>query len=101
MVIEITNNEFDSSSDLLAVVDFNASWCGPCRMLKPVFHELSEELIDIKFYSIDADANDELCNKFNVMSIPALFILKKGEIVDTKVGFSSKEDLITWIESNR
>lgn len=83
-----------------AVVDFNATWCGPCKMMAPVLEELSGEYDGrVGFYAIDVDENPALAEKFSVMSIPNLVFLKKGTLADTSVGFKPKEALKSWIDS--
>ena len=84
-----------------AVVDFNATWCGPCKMMAPVLEELSAEYDGkVSFYAIDVDENPDLAGKFSVMSIPNLVFLKKGEKTDASVGFIPKANLKSWIDSN-
>lgn len=83
-----------------AVVDFNATWCGPCKMMAPVLEELSGEYEGrVSFFAIDVDENQDLAAKFSVMSIPDLVFLKKGEKVDESVGFVPKDKLKSWIDS--
>ena len=85
----------------VAVVDFNATWCGPCKMMAPVLEELSADYDGkVAFYAIDVDENPDLAQKFSVMSIPNLVLLKKGELVDSSVGFVPKEGLKGWIDKN-
>ena len=81
MVKIITNNDMsEAKSSKLAVIDFSATWCGPCQMLAPVMEELSEELAGkVDIYSVDVDKNSELAEEFNIMSIPAIAVLKDGE----------------------
>lgn len=81
MVKIITNNDMsEAKSSKLAVIDFSATWCGPCQMLAPVMEELSEELAGkVDIYSVDVDKNSELAEKFNIMSVPAIIVLKDGE----------------------
>lgn len=91
----------DVEAQEAAVVDFNAAWCGPCKMMGPVLEELSGDYDGkVSFYAIDVDANPDLAQKFSVMSIPNLVFLKKGEKVDESVGFSPKDALKGWIDSN-
>ncbi len=83
-----------------AVIDFNATWCGPCKMMTPVLEELSEEYAGkVDFYAIDVDKNPELAERFSVMSIPNLVLLKKGELADRSVGFKPKDALKVWIDA--
>ena len=100
-VKKINSAEFDEAvKSGVAVVDFNATWCGPCRMLAPVLEELSAEMEGkASFYAVDVDDNQDLAEKFSVMSIPNLVLLKKGELADTSVGFKPKDALKAWIDS--
>jgi thioredoxin 1 len=85
----------------VAVVDFNATWCGPCKMMAPVLEELSADYDGkVAFYAIDVDENPDLAQKFSVMSIPNLVLLKKGELADSSVGFVPKEALKAWVDKN-
>lgn len=77
----------------IVLVDFNAVWCGPCRMLKPMLKELSEKRNDIKIVSIDTDDNQSLARKYRVMSIPCLVLIKDGEEIKRNVGLLSMEEL--------
>ncbi len=83
-----------------AVVDFNATWCGPCKMMAPVLEELSGEYEGkVSFYAVDVDENQDLAQKFSVMSIPNLVFLNKGQLKDSSVGFVPKDALKSWIDS--
>ncbi len=85
----------------VAVVDFNATWCGPCKMMAPVLEELSGEYEGkVSFYAIDVDENPDLAEKFSVMSIPNLVLLNKGELKDRSIGFVPKDSLKGWIDNN-
>ncbi len=77
----------------LVLVDFNAVWCGPCRMLKPILEELSTKRNDIKIVSINVDNNQSLARKYHVMSIPCIVLIKDGEEIKRNVGFLSIEEL--------
>ena len=84
--------------DLPAVIDFYATWCGPCKMLAPIMEELSEEMAgQVEFYNADTDENMDLALANKVTSIPALFLLRDGQIVDRMIGFQSKQALKNWI----
>ena len=85
----------------LALVDFSATWCGPCRMLEPVLEELSEDMAGkVDFYNADSDENMDLAMAYRIASIPALLLLKNGEEVARTVGFQPKESLKKFIEEN-
>lgn len=85
----------------LALVDFSATWCGPCKMLAPVLEEISEEFTGkLAFFNADVDANDALALKYGIQNIPALVIFKNGEIAGRSVGFQSKEKLKAFINEH-
>ena len=102
MVKKINVNEWNEAVKTgVSVVDFNATWCGPCKMLAPVLSEISEELGDqAHFYSVDTDENPQLAMEYGIMSIPAIVILKDGQKADMNVGFVPKEMLKAFIEKN-
>ena len=83
----------------IVLVDFWAEWCGPCRMLGPIYEELSGEIEQVKFAKLDITANEEIAQKFGVMSIPTIILLKEGKEEDRMVGVVPKEALKDWIES--
>jgi thioredoxin 1 len=80
------------------IVDFFATWCGPCKMLGTVLEELSKEREDIKILKIDTDEFSELAMKFGVMSIPTILFYKDGEIINKNIGFCDKEKLLSLLE---
>ncbi|MDO4864074.1 MAG: thioredoxin [Ruminococcus sp.] len=100
MITEIKNNEFEAvEKSKAAIVDFNATWCGPCRMLAPILEELSEEYDDVDFYACDVDENGELAVKYGIQSIPAVGVFKNGQLVDMAVGFRPKDAMKALVES--
>ena len=96
MVKKISQNEFNEvTASEVAVIDFSATWCGPCKMLAPVLEEVSEEYAGkVNFFNVDVDENPDLAMQYKIMNIPALVVLKKGEKVDTQVGFAPKENIV-------
>ena len=102
MVKKITTDEFNAMDKSgISVLDFNAVWCGPCKMLGPVLEEVSEEMADdAKFYSVDTDDNPDLAREYGIMNIPAIVVLKDGEKVDMNVGFVPKDTLKDFISKN-
>ena len=99
MVHKIEQNNMQVALEgKVAVVDFSATWCGPCKMLAPIMEELSEEMAgQVEFYNADTDENMDLALANKVTSIPALFLLRDGQIVDRMIGFQSKQALKNWI----
>jgi len=96
-VITVTRDNFEEEvirSEKPVVIDFNAGWCGPCRALKPIVEELSEECSDIKFVSIDIDEEDEIAEDYDVTSIPCLVMVKGGEETVRSIGLKSKDALV-------
>lgn len=94
-------NSFDElTSKGLVVVDFFANWCGPCKMLGAEMEQISDR-DDFSIVKVNVDDEGDLARKFGVMSIPAVFIFKDGKMVDQKVGFMSRDDLLSWVDSNK
>lgn len=100
MVKKISQNEFNevTASDV-AVVDFSATWCGPCRMLAPVLEEVSDDYDGkVSFFNVDVDENPDLAMQFGIQNIPALVVLKKGVKADMQVGFVPKGAIAQFVE---
>ncbi len=96
-VIVIDNNNFDSEvlkSDKPVLLDFWAVWCGPCRLVSPIVDEIAQEHPEIKVGKVDVDEQPELATAFGVTSIPSLFIVKDGKIVNSAVGAMPKEKIL-------
>ena len=86
---------------MLELIDFYADWCGPCKMMKPIFDEIEKEYEGkVEFKKVDVEAETEMAQKFGVMSIPTFVVLKDGEEVDRKMGAMPKETLVEWLNSH-
>jgi thioredoxin 1 len=100
----VTDATFDAEvrdSDLPVVVDFWAEWCGPCKQIGPALEELSEEFAGrVKIAKVNVDENPQVTAAMGIRGIPALFLVKDGQIVANKVGAAPKAALATWIESS-
>lgn len=99
-VINITKENFEQEvlkSDKTVLLDFWATWCGPCQMVSPIIDEIAEERSDIKVGKINVDEQPELSIQFGVMSIPMLVVMKDGEVVNKAVGARPKEDILGLI----
>ena len=101
-VLTITDENYETEiekSDKVCVLDFYATWCGPCKMMSPVIDEIAEELGDmVKVGKVDSDKNRMLIEKFGIMSIPTIFVIKQGEIVKKFMGVTPKKDIIEAIK---
>lgn len=96
MILNITKENFDKEvlqAEGTVLVDFWASWCGPCRMIAPAVEKISEEHPDVKVCKVNIDDEQELAIKYGVMSIPTLMVVKNGEVVNTAVGLRPKEEI--------
>jgi thioredoxin 1 len=102
MAFEFTDSNFEettSASDVVAVVDFWAEWCGPCRMITPVIEELSKEYDGrVVVGKLNVDHNPNISMKFGIRSIPTVLVLKNGEVFHKHVGVTTKQNLASKIE---
>ena len=103
MAIIATNTSFDSllEGEKLVIVDFWATWCGPCRMLSPLLDEVEAEMSDkITVVKVNVDDADEIAMRYRIMSIPTLLFFKNGQVVDKTVGAMPKSTLVEKINAN-
>ena len=98
MVYQFTDANFEEevlNCDKTVLVDVFATWCGPCRMMSPIIDEIAEELGDmVKVGKVDSDENPEIADRYGIMSIPTILIIKNGQVVKTFIGVTAKEEIL-------
>ena len=98
-IMHLTKDNFDSvTSSGLVLVDFWATWCGPCRMQAPILEELDEQIGGkVKIRKLDVDDEPAIAQRFGVMSIPTLMVFRNGEMISKEVGVHTVEQLMTML----
>ena len=99
-VLHINKDNFHQevlNSDKPVLLDFFASWCGPCRMVGPILDEIAQEREDIKVCKVNIDEQPELAHRYRIMTIPTLMVLKDGNIVEQSVGAKPKHQILAMV----
>lgn len=95
-IINLTKDSYHNEvmeTEKVVIIDFWATWCGPCKMMAPVVEEVAKDYPDVKVCKVNVDEEPELSNAFKIVSIPTIVIIKNGEIIDSVVGYRPKEDI--------
>lgn len=95
-IINLTKDSYHNEvmkTEKVVVIDFWATWCGPCKMMTPVVEEVAKDYPDVKVCKVNVDEEPELSNAFKIVSIPTIVVIKNGEIIDSVVGYRPKEDI--------
>lgn len=95
-IINLTKDSYHNEvmeTEKVVVIDFWATWCGPCKMMAPVVEEVAKDYPDVKVCKVNVDEEPELSNAFKIVSIPTIVVIKNGEIFDSVVGYRPKEDI--------
>ena len=102
MVMHVCASDFEEEvlkEKGVVAVDFWATWCGPCKMIAPIVEELDEEMSNVKFVKVDVDKNLQIANQYKIVSIPTLKIFKDGKLINTLIGFKTKDALKIDVEA--
>lgn len=100
-VVKLNKNNFENEvmkSDKKVLIDFYADWCGPCRMVSPIVDEIANEHPEYKVCKVNVDEETELAASFEVMSIPSLFVMEKGKIINQSMGAKPKAQILAMLK---
>lgn len=100
MTMELNQEKFqEEMKEGLVLVDFYATWCGPCKMMHPIIEEIGKDHPDLKIIKVDVDKHEDLARQYGIMSIPTLILFQNGDIIEKNIGFIAKEQLEQWFHN--
>lgn len=96
---QLKTENFDNviNSEALTVVDFSATWCMPCRMLKPILERTSSKMTDVEFYNVDIDDCEEIAKRYRIFSVPTVVCFRNGKKIDSMVGLVSADEIENFV----
>lgn len=98
-VLELTDENFDKETkDKLVLIDFFATWCGPCKMMAPVYDEIANEVEGVSYFKVDTDNSPNLTKKFGIMTVPTFLVMKNNKEESRLIGVVTKEELISELK---
>ncbi len=99
----INENNFDEviNGEDVTLVDFSATWCMPCRMLKPILERVEDKFDDVYFYNLDIDESEKIAKRYRIFSVPTLVCFRSGKKLDSMVGLNSYDDVVNFIDRCR
>lgn len=98
IIHEFTKESFNENlNDGVVLIDFFATWCGPCKMLFPVLDKVLESMPDVKLLKVDIDKYQDIAREYKIMSVPTLLLYKNGEFINSKLGYMPVDILTNWI----
>lgn len=100
-IVKVTSDNYESevlNSDKKVLIDFWASWCGPCRMLSPIVEEVAKECSEVKVCKVNVDEEPDLASAFKVMSIPMLVVMEGGKVINKSIGYIEKDQVMQLIQ---
>lgn len=99
-MIELTNENFQEEiKEGKVLVDFYATWCGPCKMMHPVIEEIAKENPNLKVIKVNVDSQEVLAREYGIMSIPTIILFKDGKIIQKNIGFTPKDVITNWLSN--